>query len=76
MRNELVEIFRRKRSDADLQDEFEVFLTEETAENIGARNVAGEARRQARVKLGNPQKVRESLWTPDSPAVEQCSAGM
>jgi predicted permease len=57
----------RKRSDAELQDEIQAFLTEETADNL-ARGVSfDEARRQARVKLGNAQQVRESLWAQNSP---------
>jgi predicted permease len=59
--------FRRKHSDADLQDEMETFLAEETAENEARGMSPDEARRQARVKLGNAQKVRESLWTQNSP---------
>ena len=59
--------FRRKRSDQELQDEIESFLTEETAENEARGLPPREARRQARVKLGNPQKMRESLWTQNSP---------
>ncbi len=58
--------FRRKRSDAELQSEIEAFLAEETADNEARGMSPGEARRQARVKLGNPQKVRESLWTQNS----------
>ena len=58
---------RRKRSDAELQDEIETFLTEETADNEARGMSPEEARRQARVKLGNPQKVRESLWAQNSP---------
>ncbi|HVU46632.1 MAG TPA: ABC transporter permease [Terracidiphilus sp.] len=58
---------RRKRSDAELQDEMEAFLAEETAENEARGMSHDEARRQARVKLGNAQKVRESLWTQNSP---------
>ncbi len=57
---------RRKRSDAELQDEIEAFLTEETADNEARGMSPDEARRQARVKFGNPQKVRESLWTQNS----------
>ncbi len=60
-------VLRRKRSDAELQDEIETFLTEETADNVARGMSPKEARRQARVKLGNPQKVRESLWTQNSP---------
>jgi len=58
---------RRRRSDAELQHEFEVFLTEETADNIARGMSPDEARRQARVKLGNAQKVRESVWAQNSP---------
>ena len=59
--------FRRKRSDAELQDEMEAFLAEEAADNEARGMSPDEARRQARVKLGNAQKVRESLWTQNSP---------
>jgi predicted permease len=57
---------RRRRSDAELQSEIEAFLTEETADNEARGMSPEEARRQARVKLGNAQKVRESLWTQNS----------
>jgi predicted permease len=60
-------LLRRKRSDAELQAEIETFLTEETADNMARGMSPEEARRQARVKLGNPQQVRESLWTQNSP---------
>ena len=59
--------FRRTRSDAELQDEIETFLTEETADNEARGMSPREARRQARVKLGNAQRVRESLWAQNSP---------
>jgi predicted permease len=58
---------RRKRSDAELHAEIEAFLTEETADNEARGMSPAEARRQARVKLGNSQKVRESLWAQNSP---------
>src|SRR5580692_2280880 len=57
----------RKRSDAELQDEIEAFLTEETADNETRGLTPDEARRQARIKLGSPQKVRETLWAQNSP---------
>jgi MacB-like periplasmic core domain len=57
---------RRKRSDAELQDEIESFLTEETAHNEARGMLPDEARRKARIKLGNYQKVRESLWMQNS----------
>jgi predicted permease len=62
-----VRFLRRKRSDAGLQQEIEDFLTEETADNEARGMSPDEARRLARIKLGNPQKVRESLWTQNSP---------
>ncbi|HTB95614.1 MAG TPA: ABC transporter permease [Terracidiphilus sp.] len=58
--------FRRKRSDAELQHEMDTFLAEETADNEARGMSPEEARRQARVKLGNSQTVRESLWTQNS----------
>ena len=57
----------RKRSDAELQDEIEAYLAQETADNEARGLSPGEARRQARLKFGNPQKVRESLWEQNSP---------
>ena len=58
----------RKRSDAELQDEIEAFLSEETADNVARGMSPAEARRQARIKFGNPQYVRELLWTQNSPS--------
>jgi len=54
--------FRRRREDAELQEEIRAYLEEETAENIVRGMSAEEARRQARIKLGNPERVREALW--------------
>jgi hypothetical protein len=65
----LFRFFRRRRSDAELQDEIECFLAEETAENESRGMSSDEARRQARIKLGSPQKVRESLWVQNSPVL-------
>ena len=64
-----VRFFRRKRSDAELQEEIENFLTEETADNEARGVSPDEARRQARITLGNPRMVRESLWTQNSPVL-------
>lgn len=52
----------RKRRDAELQDELRSYLEEETAENIARRMSSEKAQRRARIKLGNPQRVREALW--------------
>jgi predicted permease len=54
--------FRRRRADADLQEEIGVYLAEETAENIARGMEPEEARRRARIKFGNPRSARETLW--------------
>jgi predicted permease len=60
-------LLRSKRSDAELQAEIEAFLTEETADNEERGMRPDEARRQARIKFGNAQRVRESLSAQNSP---------
>jgi predicted permease len=57
-----LKFFRRSRSDAELQEEIDVYLAEETAENMALGMKPEEARRQARIKLGNCQRVRETIW--------------
>ncbi|HKR26865.1 MAG TPA: ABC transporter permease [Acidobacteriaceae bacterium] len=52
----------RRRADAEVQSEIESYLEEETAENLARGMMPDEARRQARIKLGNQQCVRERLW--------------
>ncbi len=54
--------FRRRRADAELREEIDAYLAEETDENIARGMKPGEARRLAKIKLGNPQSVRETLW--------------
>jgi predicted permease len=54
--------FRRGRADKELEEEIDAYLAEETDENITRGMSPGEARRQARLKLGNSRRVRESLW--------------
>lgn len=58
--------FRRRRADAEVQSEIESYLAEETAENVARGMSPGEAQRQARIKLGNRQRVRETLWRQNS----------
>ena len=53
---------RRKNEDADLREEMQSFLAEEIAENVARGLAPEEAERRARIKLGNPQRVRETLW--------------
>lgn len=58
--------FRKRRADADVQREMESYLEEEAAENVARGMTPNEARRQARIELGNPQQVRERLWQQNS----------
>lgn len=61
--------FRRGRSDAELIEEVESYMTEEIAENVARGMTSVEAHRQARIKLGNPQGVREELWQQNTVAM-------
>lgn len=54
--------FRRKQSDADLIKEIDLHLAEEADEYVARGMAPQEARRQAFLKFGNPQRVRENLW--------------
>ncbi len=54
--------FRRRRADSDLAREIDLYLAEETKENIARGFAPEEARRRARLKLGNPESVHERLW--------------
>src|SRR5260370_12272034 len=52
----------RTRKDEDLAEEIESHLAHEQDAN-GARGLSGEeARRQARLKFGNPRTTREHVW--------------
>jgi predicted permease len=61
--------FRRSQADTELAQEIELHLAEETDENIERGIAPDEARRRARLKFGNPQQVRESLWQQNTPAI-------
>jgi predicted permease len=58
--------FSRTRADADLIDEIESYIAEEMAENKLHGMSEDEAKRRARIKFGNPQRVRERLWQQNS----------
>jgi len=58
--------FRRRKQDADLQQEMDSYLTEEISENISRGLSPGEARRQAQIKFGSGVNVREGLWQQNS----------
>jgi predicted permease len=49
-----------------LLQEIGLYLDEEIAENMARGMSKEEAWRQARMKLGNPQSIRESLWQQNS----------
>jgi predicted permease len=61
--------FRRTRADNELAREMNHYLAEETEENRARGMTPAEARRQAYVKLGNPQQVRERLWRENTIAL-------
>ena len=58
--------FRRQRSDVELQQEIELYLAEEIAENVERGMPADEARRQAYLKFGSLRRVREEVWRDNS----------
>jgi len=61
--------FHRRQADAEVQNEIESYLEEEAAENVARGMTPDEAGRQARIKLGNAQQVRERLWRQNSVVV-------
>jgi predicted permease len=65
----LFRFLRRRRKDAELQQEIDFYLTEEMAENLARGKSPEEARRQAGIRLGNSQRIRESLWQQNSIAL-------
>jgi predicted permease len=54
--------FQRRKEDSDLARELEAHIAHQVDENISAGMPEEEARRQAYLKLGSPQNVREHLW--------------
>ncbi len=58
--------FRRNRADAELAKEIDLYLAAEIDENLARGMSAGEARRRAYLKFGNPQQVREGIWRQDT----------
>ncbi|WP_263359838.1 ABC transporter permease [Acidicapsa ligni] len=59
-------LFHRAHKDAELSEEMNSFLAEETAENEARGLSPDEARRQAHLKLGSPRRVREDVWQQNS----------
>lgn len=58
--------FRRNYWDAERVEEMQSFIDHETEENVARGMSEEEARRQAYLKFGNPQKVREEIWRMNS----------
>ena len=54
--------FRRRRADAELQEEMNVHLAAEIEENLARGYSFEQARREALLKFGSPQQLRERLW--------------
>ena len=54
--------FRRRSADAELLEEIESYVEEESAENMSRGMSAVEARRRAHIKFGNPATVRDAVW--------------
>ena len=58
--------FRRRRRDAELMEEMSVHLAAEIEDNLARGDSPEEARRAALLKFGNPQNVRERLWSQNT----------
>src|SRR5512146_787776 len=58
----IARFFRRRSEDTDLAREMEAHIAHEADENRARGESKEEAPRQAYVKFGNPQRVREDLW--------------
>jgi predicted permease len=58
--------FQREQSDAELQQELELHMEEDIAENIERGMAKDEARRRAYVKFGSARRVREEVWRGSS----------
>ena len=56
----------RKEKDADLAREIESHLSHEQDANQARGLSPEEARRQARLKFGNPESTRDRVWTQNS----------
>lgn len=58
--------FRRRRSDVEVGIEMENHLTLESDENLARGMSKEEARRQAYLKFGSPERIREEVWKRNS----------
>src|ERR1700727_19927 len=58
--------FRRRRNDAEVSIEMESHLSLESDENLARGMSKEEARRQAYLKFGSPERIREEVWKRNS----------
>ncbi|WP_353067114.1 ABC transporter permease [Tunturibacter psychrotolerans] len=58
--------FRRRRNDAEVSIEMESYLSLESDENLVRGMSKEEARRQAYLKFGSPERIREEVWKRNS----------
>jgi predicted permease len=58
--------FLRRRWDEERADEIKAHLAHEIDDNLERGMTAEEARRHAYIRLGNPTKIREQIWTMNS----------
>jgi hypothetical protein len=62
----LKRFFRRSEEDAELSRELDSHLAHEIDDNLAHGMSQEEARRQAYLKLGNPLRIRETVWETNS----------
>ena len=62
----LKRFFRRSEEDAELSRELDSHLAHEIDDNLARGMSQDEARRQAYLKLGNPLRIRETVWETNS----------
>src|SRR5258705_13235133 len=62
----LKRFFTRRAADADLAKELEAPIQHEVDDNLAGGMSEEDARRQARLKLGSPRRVREAVWERNS----------
>ena len=58
--------FLRRRWDEERADEIKAHLAHEIDDNLERGMTAEEARRHAYIRLGNPTRIREQIWTMNS----------
>ncbi len=60
-KNPIGNLFRRDRADREVDEELRSYLDRLTQEKIASGQDPAQARRQARIELGGPEQVKESI---------------